>query len=718
MTPLFDNQEYYKKMLELQEKLRKSEEERIRLEERFNLLEQESRIRHEACINKLRMRYIEFLEEQRSRDERNRKLLGALDRVDSSLAVMSAKTDKLYSLRKEYDASILRAHACRRQTPSVTGDSGILSQADDRRLQKYPSPPFPSASLSTLLHPRRVHSPPAPSPPHPKPLSYPPRPTIDFHDRFPSRSRDLSATWGLPSLNIPHSEDLDSLRRTPRYPKDPSPFQYPETVNPLKPSRLISTSLLSTPNCEDEKTGNAVENELERYISKIRSLHGDLEHSQEDHEQNTSGDLLNVTLSDDGLDHLPPEDKTRGLPDEVEKVLALAEDLASRTMEPPEKSPTDPPGENLNPSETNEHQRPEEIKSIAKDLEIERSQNADLTERKINETSVNPGSPEVSAGSALNIAEEVVNNDDVEELEPWSPESVQAHVEEVLINQEGLESGEAKSASETGDKNNSDDSGDKDNSVMGGDRDDVAERDANLASDGGGEPREEGGEGGQGAVQYPEGNYDGNAGYDYGGQGEGYQYAEGYQYNYDENGEVVGGGYSGGGEQYQGDNYEANVEYQQESYPEGSNVQYSQGNYGEGGGGEYQEGSYEGGDGHAQYQEGSYPQEGNYPQYEESSQQYQGEYPQDGNQGYDASGYGYSYEQEGYQEYQEAQASGKEEGGTAELVQQVEGPSAGEEGVEEESKKKKDVIKSILESETESSIEKNTENTESDFDFN
>ena len=55
--------------------------------------------RHETCINRLRMRYIEFLEDQQSRDERNHKLLGALDRVDSSLALMSAKTDRLGALR-------------------------------------------------------------------------------------------------------------------------------------------------------------------------------------------------------------------------------------------------------------------------------------------------------------------------------------------------------------------------------------------------------------------------------------------------------------------------------------------------------------------------------------------------------------------------------------------------------------------------------------------
>lgn len=55
--------------------------------------------RHEACINKLRMRYIEFLEEQKLRDERNNRLLNTLDNVDTNLALMSAKTDRLQALR-------------------------------------------------------------------------------------------------------------------------------------------------------------------------------------------------------------------------------------------------------------------------------------------------------------------------------------------------------------------------------------------------------------------------------------------------------------------------------------------------------------------------------------------------------------------------------------------------------------------------------------------
>ncbi|XP_051154233.1 uncharacterized protein LOC127277284 [Leptopilina boulardi] len=128
----YDKQDFYKGMLDIQEKLRKSEEERIRLEERFKLLIQESQNRHDACINRLRLRYIEFLEEQRDRDDRNNKLRGALDKVDNHLALMNAKSNRLNALRKHYEAYLLQNHG---SSGSFTGDSGIISN-DSRFFRK------------------------------------------------------------------------------------------------------------------------------------------------------------------------------------------------------------------------------------------------------------------------------------------------------------------------------------------------------------------------------------------------------------------------------------------------------------------------------------------------------------------------------------------------------------------------------------------------------
>lgn len=47
----------------------------------------------------MRMRYIQYLEEQRTRDERNHKLLAGLDKVMNKLALISAKKDRLNVLR-------------------------------------------------------------------------------------------------------------------------------------------------------------------------------------------------------------------------------------------------------------------------------------------------------------------------------------------------------------------------------------------------------------------------------------------------------------------------------------------------------------------------------------------------------------------------------------------------------------------------------------------
>ncbi|KYN14037.1 hypothetical protein ALC57_13621 [Trachymyrmex cornetzi] len=157
MAPLYDGHDYYKRMFELQEKLRKSEEERIRLEERFTMLMRESRNRHDVCTNRLRMRYIQYLEEQRTRDERNHKLLTALDRVMNKLALISAKKDRLNVLRKQYETYLLRAYANHRPPGSVTEDSGIASQNEDRYTKKTVAlahPDLASAETRSISSPR------------------------------------------------------------------------------------------------------------------------------------------------------------------------------------------------------------------------------------------------------------------------------------------------------------------------------------------------------------------------------------------------------------------------------------------------------------------------------------------------------------------------------------------------------------------------------------
>ncbi|CAD1472909.1 unnamed protein product, partial [Heterotrigona itama] len=91
---------------------------------------------HDACINRLRLRYIEFLEEQRTRDERNHKLLEALDRVDNDLASMTAKTDKLNALRKQYEAYLRRIYTVPSPSTNIIDGGSVMNQSEDRYLRR------------------------------------------------------------------------------------------------------------------------------------------------------------------------------------------------------------------------------------------------------------------------------------------------------------------------------------------------------------------------------------------------------------------------------------------------------------------------------------------------------------------------------------------------------------------------------------------------------
>ncbi|XP_066594255.1 interaptin-like isoform X2 [Prorops nasuta] len=108
------------------------------------------------------MRYIEFLEEQREKDERNYNLLGALNKVDNSLVLMAAKTDRLNILRKQYELYLMSAYRNQRLGGSVTGDSGIVSQNEDgSRISKEQSCCFhePRNFSYQPAAERRIHNP-------------------------------------------------------------------------------------------------------------------------------------------------------------------------------------------------------------------------------------------------------------------------------------------------------------------------------------------------------------------------------------------------------------------------------------------------------------------------------------------------------------------------------------------------------------------------------
>ncbi|KAK4883964.1 hypothetical protein RN001_000235 [Aquatica leii] len=93
---------YYQKVIQLQEKLRQSEEERLKLEMKYNEMIQHIKEEEEAHLKKIRMKYKEFLEDDRRRQQRNDKILDALERIESRSTMWDAKTKKFKAFRKRF----------------------------------------------------------------------------------------------------------------------------------------------------------------------------------------------------------------------------------------------------------------------------------------------------------------------------------------------------------------------------------------------------------------------------------------------------------------------------------------------------------------------------------------------------------------------------------------------------------------------------------------
>lgn len=146
---------------------------------------------------------------------------------------------------------------------------------------------------------------------------------MDYILASSQRSDDEGSTRSITS------DDLDGLiRRNER-------LLWGKANIAKTPHRSPIASEVDNAKLDENDMTAIVENELDRYISNIRKLHR--EHGVQsldelDHEQNTSGDVLNVSLSEDAVE-LSAEDRARKerVPEEMGKILALASDLASRT---------------------------------------------------------------------------------------------------------------------------------------------------------------------------------------------------------------------------------------------------------------------------------------------------------------------------------------------------------------------------------------------------
>ncbi|VEN63680.1 unnamed protein product, partial [Callosobruchus maculatus] len=101
---------YYQRFIDLQEKLRKSEEDRLKLEMKFNEMLQISREEERSHYRRLRSQYKRFLDEDRKRQERNEKIMRALERIESRISLLSSKTERFKHLRTQYKSYFQRVN--------------------------------------------------------------------------------------------------------------------------------------------------------------------------------------------------------------------------------------------------------------------------------------------------------------------------------------------------------------------------------------------------------------------------------------------------------------------------------------------------------------------------------------------------------------------------------------------------------------------------------
>lgn len=588
-------------------------------------------------------------------------------------------------------------------------------------------------------------------------------PSVDYQRAYGIKS--LAQEPEIKTWNDDYTSGFNKLRRDLRkdyLSRESGAFKYPERLTTLGSSKL--TNLLGKPlsGKEQLEAGSVVEKELESYINKIRSLHDNNndQHSLEevDHEQNTSGDLLNVTLSDDGFDHLPVEEKVKGhVQAEVGQILALAEDLAAKTAADGnlletctpvnvvltnENPPADPNAVQEVQSKSNDPSafinetviEPEMQSAVKKDIsglnaddglndisksnmELRDDENKVVEQPKtvegISEKEDNSNekdyliNPEVSKPEILCSKEQEVDNFQVTtELEPWDVNNFVKEITEVDDSNLNENNSEEKSESVSFSTTNH---SAMDKEILKTEVDEIPAVNPELVTDGKNIAE---------AEHVYEENYaevveetlDQTKEYPEAAEPV-YEYQQGYQdpsqYQYDPSAQYD----SNAGEyQYQQQYpYDPNAEYHDQQYTDDQNQQYAQ-------------------DPNQQYQytedPGQYPeaytQDPNYdPNYEYPAQQYEAAYESPDQ----AQAYTEQSNQENLQpDHVEPEVNHPPEDLVIKASDLDESAADSSKNDKNDSngraKKTKDKIRAILDSDTESTIEKNTSNTESDFDFN
>nr|CAD7570819.1 unnamed protein product [Timema californicum] len=299
------------------------EEERLKLEERFAVMIRSCREEEEVRLLALRDRYEKFLRDDRRRRDRNERILQTLDRIENRSVVLAAKTDRLRLLRRHYetyvahvypswkpqgsDSTPVRSHVIQRPNlPTAMAVSNITNIASPRTsVPLYPITDVKTAETITSTHLEGVNSQQIlPTSQVSGLLAHSARPDINIKD---PEGKPLMHTHAIGSSVLKYIAIANRQGVLPEKPPflgpdihDNSPTSYkanhyidqaadllkfnrdeaqPSTFVKGLHSNLGSTNDISKLNV-DSKLGNSVDFEME---------------------QNTSKDLLNVSLSDDGI---------------------------------------------------------------------------------------------------------------------------------------------------------------------------------------------------------------------------------------------------------------------------------------------------------------------------------------------------------------------------------------------------------------------------------
>ncbi|XP_034251205.1 uncharacterized protein LOC117651354 isoform X2 [Thrips palmi] len=308
------------------------EEERMLLQRQFDLLVQSNHDKERARVSVVEARYKRFLDEDKRRRDRNSSLLQALDRIDSHTASLAAKTERMRSLRKHYEAFIAHSYpgwqlelerpycplAAIAPAPNVMARVTDVTEYDSNNPRCFPD--------TSEFSDTQYHALPAISPKPYSPLASPlcrSELAISTRDDFPSVGRSLyrtgSAAIRSASLSPSRVRDLSSQYDAKKM-TSPSIRNY-DSYSPSKISEVgLSPRLRNESNFTKINNGlssprePSYQSNLQTYgqdrpisyrpLSTTNHCFLDYDHGTSEADLNTSGDLLNLSnlsLSDDGV---------------------------------------------------------------------------------------------------------------------------------------------------------------------------------------------------------------------------------------------------------------------------------------------------------------------------------------------------------------------------------------------------------------------------------